>query len=199
MHCGPGLVPVFLKERQSLQPQAGPGTWSGKKGTEKGDITNIANPRIAPYDEGMPRTARASVGGMWYHVLKRGNRPEAVLYKSGDYDAFVEVIIDARARLPVHVLGYCLMPNYFHLVIRPQADGDLGRWVQRLLMARPTLSPPLRHERARLAWTFQGIHHSGRRSSPNRIALRRAQRLAGPTGDASGGLEMVQSSRMASS
>jgi putative transposase len=33
------------------------------------------------------------------------------------------------------VLGYCLMPNHFHLVIRPQADGDLGWWVQWLLMA----------------------------------------------------------------
>jgi hypothetical protein len=29
------------------------------------DIMNIANPRIARYDEGMPRTARASVGRMW--------------------------------------------------------------------------------------------------------------------------------------
>jgi putative transposase len=104
-------------------------------GHGKGDITNIANPRIALCDEGMPRTARASVGGMWYRVLKRGNRREAVLYKPGDYDAFVEVIIDARAQPPVHVLGYCLMPKHFHLVIRPQADADLGRWVQRLLMA----------------------------------------------------------------
>jgi hypothetical protein len=79
----------------------------------KGDITNIANPRIALCDEGMPRTARASVGGMWYHVLSRGNRREAVLYKPGDYDAVVEVIIDARARLPVHVLGYCRCPTIF--------------------------------------------------------------------------------------
>jgi putative transposase len=75
------------------------------------------------------------VGGMWYHVLSRGNRREAVFYKPGRYDAFVDVIIDARGRLPVHVLGYCLMPNHFHLVIRPQADANLGRWVQRLLMA----------------------------------------------------------------
>jgi putative transposase len=72
---------------------------------------------------------------MWYHVLSRGNRREAVFYKPGRYDAFVDVIIDARSRLPVHVLGYCLMPNHFHLVIRPQADANLGRWVQRLLMA----------------------------------------------------------------
>jgi putative transposase len=83
----------------------------------------------------MPRTARASVGGLWYHVLNRGNRRAEVFHKPGDYDAFTQAMVDARARLPVDVLGYCLMPNHFHLVLRPQADGELGRWVQWLLMA----------------------------------------------------------------
>ena len=83
----------------------------------------------------MPRTARASVGGMWYHALNRGNRREAVFHKPGDYDAFVEAMIDARARVPLDLLGYCLMPNHFHLVLRPHVDGDLGRWMQWLLTA----------------------------------------------------------------
>src|SRR5580693_7184665 len=78
----------------------------------------------------MLRTARASVGGMWYHALNRGNRREAVFHKPGDYDSFVEAIIDARARLPADLLGYCLMPNYFHLVLRPHHIGDLIRWMQ---------------------------------------------------------------------
>ena len=38
-------------------------------------------------------------------------------------------LADAQRRLPVDLLGYCLMPNYFHLVLRPHADGDLGRWM----------------------------------------------------------------------
>jgi putative transposase len=72
---------------------------------------------------------------MWYHVLNRGNRREAVFHKPGDYDAFVAAIADARSRLLIDILGYCLMPNHFHLLIRPRADGDLGRWVQWLLTA----------------------------------------------------------------
>ena len=72
---------------------------------------------------------------MWYHALNRGNRREAVFHKDGDYAAFVEAMIDARVRLPVDVLGYCLMPNHFHLVLRPKGDGDLGRWMQWLLTA----------------------------------------------------------------
>jgi REP element-mobilizing transposase RayT len=72
---------------------------------------------------------------MWYHALNRGNRREAVFLKPGDYDAFVKAIGEACQRLPVDVLCYCLMPNHFHLLLRPHQDGDLGRWMQWLLTA----------------------------------------------------------------
>jgi putative transposase len=52
----------------------------------------------------MARTARASVGGMWYHALNRRNRREAVFHKPGDYEAFVEAITDASVHLPVDLL-----------------------------------------------------------------------------------------------
>jgi len=41
-----------------------------------------------------------------------------------------QVQAEAAARWPVDLLGYCLMPNHFHLVIRTHGDGDLGRWVR---------------------------------------------------------------------
>ena len=81
----------------------------------------------------MPRTARASVGGLIYHALNRGNRRAAVFHKPADYDAFIEAIVEARRHLPVDLFAYCLMPNHFHLVLRPREDGDLGRWMRRLL------------------------------------------------------------------
>jgi putative transposase len=30
----------------------------------------------------------------------------------------------------MRVLAYCLMPNHFQLVLWPQGDGDLSRWMQ---------------------------------------------------------------------
>jgi putative transposase len=44
-------------------------------------------------------------------------------------------MIDGRDRVPADLLGYCTMPNHFHLLIRPDKDGDLGHWVQWLLTA----------------------------------------------------------------
>jgi putative transposase len=83
----------------------------------------------------MPRTARASVGGICYHVINRGNGRAEVFHDNDDYDAFVRLMVDAHARLPMRVLAYCLMPNHFHLVLWPNADGDLSRWLQWLLTA----------------------------------------------------------------
>ena len=83
----------------------------------------------------MPRTTRAAVGGMIYHALNRGNRRATVFHQPGDYEAFVATMDDARRRVPVDVLSYCLMPNHVHLVLRPHADTGLGRYMQWLLTA----------------------------------------------------------------
>lgn len=81
----------------------------------------------------MPRTARASVGGVCYHVLNRGNGREDVFHKDGDYAAFLDLMAAANERLPLRILSYVLMPNHFHLVLWPKGDGDLSRWMQWLL------------------------------------------------------------------
>ena len=81
----------------------------------------------------MPRTARASAADYCYHVLNRGNGRADVFHKPGDYEAFLAMIAQAAARLPMRVLGFCIMPNHFHLVLRPHGDGELGRWMQWLL------------------------------------------------------------------
>ncbi len=81
----------------------------------------------------MPRTARASQAGYSYHVLNRGNARSEVFHRPGDFSAFLQVISESSVRSPMGLLAYCLMPNHFHLVVRPHADGDLSRWMQWLL------------------------------------------------------------------
>ncbi len=81
----------------------------------------------------MSRTARASVGGVCYHVLNRGNGRADVFHKDDDYAAFLDLMVEANERLPLRVLGYVLMPNHFHLVLWPRGDGDLSRWMQWLM------------------------------------------------------------------
>jgi putative transposase len=63
----------------------------------------------------MPRTARASVGGLCYHVINRGNARADVFRKPADYAAFLQLLRLATTRVPGRILAYCLMGNHFHL------------------------------------------------------------------------------------
>jgi putative transposase len=55
---------------------------------------------------GMPTTARATIAGMPLRVLNRGNRRDSVFHKPGDYDAFVEAMIDACTRARVDLVKH---------------------------------------------------------------------------------------------
>jgi hypothetical protein len=68
----------------------------------------------------MPRTARASVGGVCYHVLNRGNARAQVFHDAADYEGFVELVGLACRRMPMRVLAYCVMPN------QPQTEQKLA-------------------------------------------------------------------------
>ncbi|MGO9465792.1 MAG: transposase [Isosphaeraceae bacterium] len=83
----------------------------------------------------MPRAARASVGGMCYHVYNCGNNRAEVFHEPDDSDAFLATAVEGCERLPMRVLAYCIMPSHFHLVLWPRNDGDLSRWMQWLLTA----------------------------------------------------------------
>ena len=51
----------------------------------------------------MPRTARASVGGVCYHVLNRGNGRMRTFHEADDYSAFVDLLGRACERVPMRV------------------------------------------------------------------------------------------------
>ena len=52
-----------------------------------------------------------------------------LFHKAGDYEAFERVLAEGLQRYPVELLTYCLMPNHWHLVVRPETDQALGRWM----------------------------------------------------------------------
>jgi putative transposase len=77
----------------------------------------------------MGRPLRASDADFVYHALNRANGRLPLFDQPGDYQAFERVLAEACDRVPVRLLGYCLMPNHWHLVVWPRADGDLSRFV----------------------------------------------------------------------
>ena len=49
-----------------------------------------------------------------------------LFFKDADYEAFERTLAKTLEARPMRLLGYCLMPNHWHLLLWPQHDGDLG-------------------------------------------------------------------------
>lgn len=81
----------------------------------------------------MPRIARGFCDGLIYHVLNRGNGRQRVFHREGDYQVFLGLMEEAKALYRVNILAFCLMPNHFHLLLRPQKAEELSKWMQWLM------------------------------------------------------------------
>jgi putative transposase len=77
----------------------------------------------------MPRAARVDVGDQIYHILNRANARVSIFDTAEDYEVFEDILEQAIGRFDMRLLAYCLMPNHWHLVVFPQKDGDLGRFM----------------------------------------------------------------------
>jgi len=83
----------------------------------------------------MPRRARQAPGGLVYHVLNRAVGRMKLFTKDADYHAFERVLAQAHQRTPdIRILSYTLMPNHWHFVLWPKADGELSRFMFWLTM-----------------------------------------------------------------
>jgi len=89
---------------------------------------------VLGYLVGMPRRARAIVGGYLYHVLNRANGRLKLFKKDADFAAFEQVVAQARERIPLRILGYVVLGNHWHFVVWPrrgqhQQISEFFRWL----------------------------------------------------------------------
>jgi putative transposase len=69
---------------------------------------------------------------MCFHVLNRAVARLPLFEKQEDFEAFERVLIEAVTREPLPILAYCVLPNHWHFVVRPQSDQqltDFFRWL----------------------------------------------------------------------
>jgi putative transposase len=78
----------------------------------------------------MPRPLRTAPGGFVFHVLNRANGKRRIFHTDRDYLAFERVLGEVQQRVPMRILAWCLMPNHWHLLLWPEKDGDLSRFMR---------------------------------------------------------------------
>ena len=67
---------------------------------------------------------------MVFHVLNRANERIPIFRSAGDYRAFEQVMTEGLEKVKdMRLLAYCVMPNHFHMVLWPQTDEALSRFM----------------------------------------------------------------------
>ena len=107
----------------------------------------------------MPRPRRADEAGAYYHVLNRGNGRATIFHKKDDYLAFEQVLADGLERYDVDLFAYQLMPNHWHLVLRPNQDGEMSNFI-RWISATHTMRYHAHYESAGAGHVYQGRFRS---------------------------------------
>ena len=103
----------------------------------------------------MPRPRRADESGGLYHALNRGNGGEEIFHKPEDYTAFERILGEGLVSYDVRHFCFQLMPNHWHLVLRPNADGELSRFM-RWITATHTMRYRARYHTSGEGHVYQG-------------------------------------------
>jgi len=82
----------------------------------------------------MPRRTLLGSGGVTFHVMNRGVRRLRLFDDSEDYLTFVGCLAKTLELIPVTLYAFCVMPNHFHLVMRPRGDSDLSHFMKLMTM-----------------------------------------------------------------
>ena len=72
------------------------------------------------------------LAGRYYHVYNRGCNREAIFANDRNYLFLLRRVKSFLSNYPLSMVAYCLMPNHYHLLLRPEEDGALSPFVQRL-------------------------------------------------------------------
>ena len=117
-----------------------------------------------------------------FHVLNRGVARMQLFEKAGDYEALERVLAETLQEAPMRVCSYCVMPNHWHMLLWPEHDGDMARFMQRMTIQRRARAP-LRHTAVaaphrEASWSGIGIPFA--RSSLNRARRESSSSIVTP-------------------
>ena len=77
----------------------------------------------------MARALRRTAPHCFHHVCNRGVRKRTIFHKDGDYKAFIKVLVEALNKFGLRVIAFCLMPNHFHIVVRPSENVSVSTYM----------------------------------------------------------------------
>ena len=78
---------------------------------------------------GVTTAVREFPGDLIYHAYNRAIEGVRLFEDDAEYVVFLRVLAWAQRRTGTRLLGYCLMPTHWHLVVWPRDDDELRRFL----------------------------------------------------------------------
>ncbi len=107
----------------------------------------------------MPRLPRSDHADTVYHLINRANARAMIFDTHRDYGAFEDILADAKEKTHMRVYAFVIMPNHWHLLVEPRADGDLGRFMKWLTLTH-TMRWHAVHDSVGRGHIYQGRYKS---------------------------------------
>ena len=82
----------------------------------------------------MPRLARAVISQCPHHITQRGNERREIFFTPADREVYLGLLKHHAELYPTDVLGFCLMTNHVHLVLRPHSAPSLAQLMRMVQM-----------------------------------------------------------------
>lgn len=95
--------------------------------------------------------------GYPHHIYNRGNRKEKIFFKPKDYNVFLKQLKKYAKKFECNLLGYCLMPNHYHLILQPMGSSSISNTMHRTTVM---YSKYLKLEYKWTGHVFQGRYQS---------------------------------------
>ena len=103
----------------------------------------------------MPRRRRVHAAGVVFHVINRAAKRARLFENSADYAAFERLLCESAAPFQIALFAYCVMPNHWHLLLRPTHAGAVSRFMHWLTTTH-SRRWQLAHDAEGLGAVYQG-------------------------------------------
>lgn len=103
----------------------------------------------------MPRRARRLQFGEYFHIVNRGSVRARIFYDQEDYEIFLHVMAEAVEHFTLPLFSYCVMPNHWHLIAKPEELSQLSKCLHWLTVTH-TVRWRRKHERSGPGPIYQG-------------------------------------------
>ena len=83
----------------------------------------------------MPTRRLRFLAGHYYHIYNRGVNRDDIFFSPGNYTYLLQLFKQHHLSHGISIAAYCLLPNHYHLLLRPERDHTLSPFLQTVFSA----------------------------------------------------------------